>query len=115
MKRLGYVLVLAVGVVLGHVATRYYDDTYRRAPQMAQAPKSAAPAAPVATAPEPVRASVNFEREPLWAYGFVDPPKPGDKTQPQAPPTNKPRANQDLNEQTRARQVEGSSASYSLV
>jgi len=114
MKRLGYVLVLLVGVFLGHVVTRYYDDTYRRAPQTAQAPKPAEPATPVAT-PEPVRANVNFEREPLWAYGFVDPPKPGDKAQPQAPPTNKPRPNQDLDEQTRSRNVEGSSASYNLV
>src|SRR5215831_11593011 len=113
MKRLGYVLALLVGVVAGHVATRYYDDTYRRQ-QIAQAPKPAEPAGPVATV-EPTRASVNFEREPLWAYGFVDPPKPGDKAQPQAPPTNKPRANQDLNEQTRARLIDGSTASYSLV
>jgi cytochrome c553 len=45
----------------------------------------------------------------------VDLPKPGDKAQPQAPPTNKPRPNQDLNEQTRGRQVDGSGASYSLV
>jgi cytochrome c553 len=113
LKRIGYVLVLIVGVVLGHVATRYYDDTYRRAPQVVQAPKPE-PAKPGET-PEPVRANVNFEREPLWAYGFVDPPKPGDKAQPQAPPTSKPRPNQDLNEQTRPRQVEGSTASYSLV
>jgi cytochrome c553 len=113
LKRIGYVLVLIVGVVLGHVATRYYDDTYRRAPQLVQAPKPE-PAKPGET-PEPVRANVNFEREPLWAYGFVDPPKPGDKAQPQAPPTSKPRPNQDLNEQTRPRQVEGSTASYSLV
>src|ERR1700745_1281278 len=95
LKRIGYVLVLLVGVFLGHVVTRYYDDTYRRAPQTAQAPKPAEPATPVAT-PEPVRANVHFDREPLWAYGFVDPPKPGDKAQPQAPPTNKPRPNQDL-------------------
>src|SRR5215470_13931849 len=109
MKRLGYVLVLFVGVVAGHVMTRYYDDTYRR-PQVAQAPKPAEPATP-AQVGEQVRANVNFEREPLWAYGFVDPPKPGDKAQPQAPPTNKPRPNQDLTEQTRPRQVDGSPAS----
>jgi cytochrome c553 len=114
MKRLGYVLVLILGVVLGHVVTRYYDDTHLRGPQTAQAPKPAEPAKPAQLA-EQVRANVNFEREPLWAYGFVDPPKPGDKAQPQAPPTNKPRPNQDLTEQTRPRQVDGSAASYSLV
>jgi cytochrome c553 len=114
MKRVGYVLALIVGVVLGHVATRYYDDTYRRRPQVAQVAKPAEPARSV-EAPDAVRANINFEREPLWAYGFVDPPKPGDKAQPQAPPTSKPRPNQDLNEQTRPRRIEGSTASYSLV
>jgi cytochrome c553 len=116
MKRLGYVLVLVVGAVLGHVATRYYDDTYRRpAPQSAlgTSKKPTEPATPAV--PEQVRANVNFEHEPLWAYGFVDPPKPGDKAQPQAPPTNKPRPNQDLDEQMRPRRIEGSSASYNLV
>src|SRR5215468_4896902 len=113
MKRLGYVLVLFVGVVAGHVITRYYDDTYRR-PQTAKVPKPAEPARS-AEGLAPTRANVNFEREPLWAYGFLDPPKPGDKAQPQAPPTNKPRPNQDLNEQTRPRQVDGSTVSYSLV
>jgi cytochrome c553 len=114
MKRVGYLLAVIVGVVLGHVATRYYDDRYRRPPQVAQAPKPAEPTRSV-EAPEVVRANINFEREPLWAYGFVDPPKPGDKAQPQAPPTSKPRPNQDLNEQVKPRQVEGSAASYSLV
>jgi cytochrome c553 len=113
MKRVVVVLALLVGFVLGHAVTRYHY-THLPAPETAQAPRSAQPAKP-AVAPEPARANVNFEREPLWAYGFVDPPKPGDKAQPQAPPTSKPRPNQDLNEQTRPRQVEGSPASYSLV
>jgi cytochrome c553 len=113
MKRVVVVLALLVGFVLGHAVTRYHY-THLPAPESAQGPRSAQPARP-AEAPEPARANVNFEREPLWAYGFVDPPKPGDKAQPQAPPTSKPRPNQDLNEQTRPRQVEGSPASYSLV
>src|SRR6476659_8780036 len=110
MKRAVVVLALLVGFVLGHAVTRYY---YLNLPAP-QASKPAEPARPAAP-PEPARANVNFEREPLWAYGFVDPPKPGDKAQPQAPPTSKPRPNQDLNEQTRPRTVEGSSAQYSLV
>lgn len=60
-------------------------------------------------------ARVDFDREPLWAYGFTDRAKAGDAAQPQAPPTGRPRPNQDLNEQTRGRQVDGSAASYSLV
>jgi cytochrome c553 len=60
-------------------------------------------------------ANVKFDQEPLWAYGFTDVAKSGDKAQPQAPPTHEPRKNQDLDEQMRARKVEGSSASYNLV
>jgi cytochrome c553 len=113
MKRVVVVLALLVGFVLGHAVTRYHY-THLSSPETAQAPRSAQPVKP-AQAPEPARANVNFEREPLWAYGFVDPPKPGDKAQPQAPPTSKPRPNQDLNEQITPRQVEGSAVSYSLV
>src|SRR6516225_9112810 len=87
---------------------------HRPEPKVAQAP--VAPAAKPPQPPEAPRvANVRFEQEPLWAYGFTDQAKPGDKAQPQAPPTNKPRPNQDLNEQTRTRSVEGSSGQYSLV
>src|SRR4029077_14021958 len=60
-------------------------------------------------------AQTNLDPEPLWAYGFLEPPKPGDKAQPQAPPTRNLRPNQDPGEQTRARRVNGSRATYSLV
>jgi hypothetical protein len=49
------------------------------------------------------------EQEPLWAYGFATPPKPGDKAAPQAPPTRNLRPNEDPAEQTRPQHVEGSS------
>jgi cytochrome c553 len=112
LKRVGTVVVLIVGFALGALATRYYD-TRMAAPKVAQAPPVASKPA---EAPMPARAAnVAFDREPLWAYGFTDQAKPGDSAQPQAPPTNKPRANQDLNEQTRLRQVDGSAAQYSLV
>jgi cytochrome c553 len=103
--------VLIVGFILGAASAHYYDVR-----QGAQ-PASQATAAPPATAGgSPARiANVRFEDEPLWAYGFVEGPKPGDKAQPQAPPTSKPRSDQDLTEQTRPRQVEGSAAAYSLV
>ena len=60
-------------------------------------------------------AAPDFSREPLWAYGFDTPPKPGDAAQPQAPPTRDLRASEDANEQTKPRRVEGSAATYSLV
>src|SRR5262245_23953433 len=91
---------------------RYYDNR-RVTPQAAQT--APAPPAPAPVVEVPRTANVNLTQEPLWAYGFTEFAKPGDKAQPQAPPTNKPRPNQDLNEQTRPRQVEGSSAAYSLV
>lgn len=58
---------------------------------------------------------VNFSREPLWAYGFTSVANAGDKAQPQALPTSKPRPGEDLAEQTRPRQAAGSAGSYSLV
>lgn len=112
MKRLGTVIVFVVGVLVGHMATYYV--MHRPEPKVAQAPP--ATAAKPAEASEPPRiANVKFEQEPLWAYGFTEPAKPGDKAQPQAPPTNKPRPNQDLTEQTKLRAVDGSAAQYSLV
>lgn len=53
--------------------------------------------------------------EPLWAYGFDTPPKPGDAAVPQALPTRALRKNEDPAAQTRPRRVEGSNATYSLV
>jgi len=55
------------------------------------------------------------EPEPLWAYAWSTQPKPGDKANPQAPPTRNLRPNEDPQEQTRLQTVEGSSAKYSLV
>jgi cytochrome c553 len=112
LKRLGTVIVFVVGVLIGHAVTYFYMN--RPAPKVAQAP--VAPAAKPSEVPEAPRvANVKFDQEPLWAYGFTDVAKSGDKAQPQAPPTNKPRPNQDLDEQTKLRAVEGSGAQYSLV
>jgi cytochrome c553 len=53
--------------------------------------------------------------EPLWAYGFLTPPAPGDTAKPQSPPNRALRPAEDPGEQIRLRHVEGSSAAYSLV
>ena len=100
MKR--YTATILVGIVcfgLGVAFQRFADS--RRAPQ------PPAPAGKIATIP--------FEREPLWAYGFEAPPQPGDKAIPQAPPTRNLRPNEDPAEQTRPRRAAGSQATYSLV
>ena len=113
MKRFGMVIVFVVGVLVGHAATYLY--MHREAPQVAQAPVPAPAAAP-AEAPAPPRVvNVAFDKEPLWAYGFTEQAKPGEKAQPQAPPTHEPRKDQDLTEQTRPRKIEGSDASFNLV
>jgi cytochrome c553 len=51
----------------------------------------------------------------LWAWAYSTPPKPGDKAVPQAAPTRDLRPNENREEQTKPRKVEGSSATYSLV
>ena len=113
MKKLGYVIVLVVGIVAGHLATRYYDQSHMGARTVAQAP---AVAQKPAELPAPARiTNIAYDKEPLWAYGFTDVAKPTDKAQPQAPPSHEPRKGQDLDEQTRPRSVDGSTAKYNLV
>jgi len=101
-----FVKTLMLGIVcfvLGAAVTRYYD-THRVAP-----PQTAQTAGPAEVL------KIDFENEPLWAYGFETPAKPGDKAQPQNPPSRNLRANQDPEEQTRLRHINGSPAAYSLV
>ena len=74
------------------------------------------PAAPASTeAAATTESTVDFASEPLWAYGFEEPAKPGDKASPQTPPSRNLRPNEDATEQTRMRKLEGSAAEYSLV
>ena len=101
---------------LGAVAQRFYDARRPAAPQPPQAVN--APGTDVRIAEDKAaaaRQAIPFDREPLWAYGFDTPAKPGDKAAPQAPPSRNLRPNQDPGEQTRPRHLEGSSATYSLV
>jgi cytochrome c553 len=102
---------------LGAGLQRVYDLRRPPAPQTAQVVKPPPDAeiritenSGITNAP-PIR----FDHEPLWAYGFDTPPKPGDKAAPQNPPTRNLRKNEDPVEQTRPRHLEGSSATFSLV
>jgi cytochrome c553 len=70
-------------------------------------------AAYVAVAASSIQAQV--EPEPLWAYAWSTQPQPGDKPAPQPPPTRNLRPNEDPEEQTKPRTVDGSSATYSFV
>jgi cytochrome c553 len=114
-RSIGAVVLGLACFLAGALFQRYYDSRTLRSAQ-AQAPKPAAPESQVVEDRTGVNpANIRFEHEPLWAYGFETPPKPGDKAQPQAPPTRNLRPNQDPAEQTRPRRVEGSGATYSLV
>ena len=105
MKRhLGTALVGIICFVLGVAFQRLYDA--RRAP---------APIESSAARPEPAIPSIQYDREPLWAYGFETVAKADDKAPPQNAPTRNLRPNEDPADQTRARQARGSRASYSLV
>lgn len=114
MKRhLGTAAIGIVCFALGIVAARVYDRRHRvtpaRAPVSTPATVEGAPAAP------PEVTATDVAHELLWAYGFDRPPLPGETAAPQAPPTRNLRADEDAGEQTRARQLDGSTATYSLV
>ena len=117
MKRAGVIVLAVVCFALGAVVQRMYDTRRVGLPSPAQT--AAAPprpeARPVEPTPTVTAVPIQFDKEPLWAYGFEAPPKPGDKAQPQAPPSRNLRPNQDPAEQTRMRRLEGSAATYSLV
>jgi cytochrome c553 len=115
-QRVRAAVLAIICFVLGAAAQRFYDARRPAPPPPAQAVKPSGTDIRIAEEKGGVNApAIQFDREPLWAYGFDTPPKPGDKAAPQAPPSRNLRPNQDAGEQTRPRHLEGSSATYSLV
>jgi cytochrome c553 len=117
VKRNFTLVVLGIACfALGVAVTRYYDIhrlSTSPAVQTAKSPDNAGTsAADQGGGNAPI---INFEHEPLWAYGFETPPAPGEKARPQNPPNRNLRPDQDEGEQTRLRHLEGSVAAYSLV
>jgi cytochrome c553 len=114
LKRfLGTAVVGILCFGLGVAFQRYYDSRRAAAPRPAEtrvADKSGADSKAAVHLP-----AIRFDREPLWAYGFEAPAQPGDKATPQGAPSRNLRPNEDPAEQTRARRVGGSRATYSLV
>jgi cytochrome c553 len=115
---LSYLKPIILGVAcfaLGVGVTRYYDI------HRITTPKTVATAKPADNANQPDNRHVvdfetlNYEQEPLWAYGFDTQRLPGEKARPQNPPNRNLREGEDPAEQTRLRQLAGSNASYSLV
>jgi cytochrome c553 len=101
------VLVGIVCFALGVGFQRYFDS--RRTPAQPAADTAAAPT------PEPPKPAIQFDAEPLWAYGFETVAKAGDTAPPQAPPSRALRPNEDPAEQTQPRRARGSRVQYSLV
>ena len=101
MKRhLGTAAVGLVCFVLGVAAERVYE--LRSARSQSRAEATAAPAARPAEPAEPAANAtpIAFDREPLWAYGYTAPPRPGDRAEPQSPPTHALRPDQPPEVQT---------------
>jgi cytochrome c553 len=110
VRSLGVAGLCVLSFVAGAMLTRLYDQ---RGTVTDPGPATESPPLPAAATDVPP--SPDFNNQPLWAYGFLEAPMPGDTATPQAPPTRNLRTNEDAGEQTRARQLPGSSASYSLV
>lgn len=105
MKRLVVLVAVgALGFVLGKASERRSATT-----------SSSQPTSASTTSRETARPQATGADEPLWAYGFETPPKPGETAKAQAPPTRALRPNEDAVEQTKPRHVSGSRAAYSLV
>ncbi len=104
-QALTVVALCILSFAAGAIAMRIYDLGLRGG--------GSAPSAPAIAVGAP--AVVDFTRQPLWAYGFLDSPKPGDKASPQAAPSRNLRPNEDATEQTRPRQLPESSGSFTLV
>jgi len=98
----GTILLAIVCFALGAAVQRYYDARTTAAFLARQSPQTASPV-------------VDFAAEPLWAYGFTAARKASETAAPQTPPTRDLRPNEDANEQTRLRTLNGSAATYSLV
>lgn len=105
-QALTVVALCILSFMAGAIVMRLYDLGLQRGGSIASS---------ASTAPAASGAVVDFTRQPLWAYGFVEPPKPGEKASPQAAPSRNLRPNEDANEQTKPRQLPGSSGSFSLV
>jgi cytochrome c553 len=110
MSRVGAVLLALAAFVLGAMAQRLYD-VRRTTSSSSIAPSESAS---LTATPVPF-AAIQFDHEPLWAYGFERPPKPGEKASPQLGPNQVLAPSLSAEERTRPRHIAGSSAAFSLM
>src|SRR5262245_52192046 len=115
-----YVKPFVLGILsfaLGAAVTRYYDTHRLAAPQAVQNATLATENGTRSAGDngEADVSKIDFDNQPLWAYGFDKPPMPGEKARPQNPPNRNLRPEEDPGEQTKSRRLDGSDATYSLV
>src|SRR5262245_34357370 len=86
-RYLGTVVLAIACFAIGAGVQRYYDMYRLTRPQLVETAKKP-PEAAGATGDKAVVdvSAINFDKEPLWAYGFERPPAPGEKARPQNPP-----------------------------
>jgi cytochrome c553 len=132
MTRLMSSIVLGIGCfVVGAAVQRTYDarnpigSQSAGTAQTAKSLSQSATAGSVGAAPAPPwvvdpfdRSKIDFAKQPLWAWGETEPPKPDDKQAVQGAP-GAPRANANANlspeEVQRKRHVDGSKIEMSLL
>src|SRR5262245_50970827 len=107
MRRwLGVAALCAASFAAGAIAQRLYDRG------ITPAGATASTVTPLGTAPTTV---VDFTQQPLWAYGFMTLPAPGEKAEPQRPPSRALPLKEDEGEQSRPRSLPGSAGKFSRV
>ena len=116
MKPRSRAILLSLGCfVLGATLQKLYDSYRPPARPSARATTRLSPP-PAGGSQEAVENQpLDLTGEPLWAYGFDTPARPGEKAKPQSPPSRSLRPGQDPAEQTRARHIDGSGQAFSLV
>jgi cytochrome c553 len=114
-QRVGVAAVAVASFALGIVAQRAYD-AWRASPGQVVKETPAA-VKPVWTAMEIDRSHIDFSKQPLWAWGVTDPPKPGEKQAVQFAPSPAPPARQapPSEEITRKRRLPGSQVEFSIA
>lgn len=116
MKQRVRTVILSVACfALGAVFQKFYDAYKATGSQTAQIIKSLPDTDRIPEDEGGIKVQVDFEGQPLWAYGFDRPPAPGEKALPQNPPTRDLRPDEDPVGQTRPMHLDGSSATYSRV
>src|SRR5262245_19525609 len=107
-RSLGVAALCAASFAAGTIAQRLYD-------RAASGPVEASAATVTTPRSDLPSTVVDFAQQPLWAYGFPTAPAPGDKAEPQRPPSRALRPNEDEKEQTKPRSLPGSTGNFSLV